>query len=95
MFTGVHCLPLITFFFFLNLMSIFFYTGAVVEIIHFGLVKKKTKHLGRVDYKAVLETGTAAWLPLTNYKLLLFVPLPQVCYSLPLSPYIFSPFAVF
>lgn len=40
MFGGMHCFPLIIFFFsiFLNLMSVFFYTGAVVEIINFELV---------------------------------------------------------
>ncbi len=36
MFGGMHCLPLIIFFF-LNLMSIFFDTSAVAEIINLGL----------------------------------------------------------
>lgn len=85
-------------FFFLNLMSIFLYTGAVVEIINLGLSRKK--HLGRADYMDVLITGTAALLFLSRPKLLLFVSLSQFLFILlffpPLHfPLMFLSFAVF
>lgn len=95
-FRGMHCLPLIIFFFsHLNLMSFFFYSGAVVEIINSGLSgKKKKKTLGwsRLHWSFDKWNRCSAFHKLS---LCLFVLLLRLSLSLSLSPSSSSPHFLF